>query len=600
MNCLRLTEMTSYSPVGTIIFSPTLCSSLKFLELKRMLTDIRFVSSGIHLVKATFLVTLLFYFSSGCHALAGPTCQFPAHWTGNWFQKGFRDPISIKSDSISSKGLCREVDGDKFLLESNFDTCFRCVVIHERHENVLQYKETYCSSTNNLEGKCSEISGDAPLYSMFRLDTTSIPCPFKGSFTFRYSRGHGECSNPVSTVDSCTDDSHLFFKFQACADVRNSESREEKLSCFGTWKEGSTRYLIAKMEHKDTITEEDKFRCFVYDKLKNGSGYQIAQSGDATCDGLFSATEGSRTMTLIKSESFSGAKCRFPQWFTEYSHWQSLDGSKFYTTDNSLKSFRLSNSSRKGDSIRVACNRIHELHDSLYEITVHVTSGCMFGNRGYKCMRIHRRTSHVVEIQMGKQVSHTGEACSEDWFDSSEEKYLTLTTKSPKTGGCPLMGVYKMKESKPQFAKLVASDSDDHSCTEWSVLSVACTKNDRLEFQMECSSEKKIKSFQCHGSWKENGTHYLIASVPETRKRYCMAFTEEDKVLYLSSSPQACVRTVNLENNGQVVFSITDKGGCSQTNDAEGIDTSFSHVLLVLVFAHFLNLMLMDNTRPSR
>ncbi|XP_076331792.1 uncharacterized protein LOC143236952 [Tachypleus tridentatus] len=396
-----------------------------------------------------------------CLITSGTNCQFPTHWTGSWFQKGFRDPVYIKNGSLSSRGVCRKVEGEKFLIESKSESCFRCIVIHERHKNVLQFKETYCSSNSDLEQKCREISGDAPLYSMFRLNTTPTACPFKDSFTFSYSRGYGECSNPISTVDSCSNQSQLFFKFQACADVRNSESREEKLTCYGTWKEGSTWYLVAKLEHKGTITEEDKFRCFVYDKLKNESGYQVAQSGDATCDGLFSATEGSRTMTLIRSERFSGAKCHFPHWFMKFSHWQSLDGSKLFTTDHRLKSFYLSNTSREGDSIRLACNRISKQQDSLYEMAVQVTSGCMFGNRGYRCMRIHQRTKHVIEVQMGNQVLHASEACSEEVFNSADERYVTLTTKDPRKVGCPVVGEYTMIESKPQFAELVASGLDD-------------------------------------------------------------------------------------------------------------------------------------------
>lgn len=39
---------------------------------------------------------------------------------------------------------------------------------------------------------CGEITSDAPLYSMFRVDATAIPCPFDGlqaPFHFSYSRG---------------------------------------------------------------------------------------------------------------------------------------------------------------------------------------------------------------------------------------------------------------------------------------------------------------------------------------------------------------------------------------------------------------------------
>lgn len=51
-----------------------------------------------------------------------------------------------------------------------------------------------------------------------------VSCQLHGPFTFTYSRGHGECNYPVSHVDTCTDDSRLLFRFQACADVLGTES----------------------------------------------------------------------------------------------------------------------------------------------------------------------------------------------------------------------------------------------------------------------------------------------------------------------------------------------------------------------------------------
>lgn len=45
--------------------------------------------------------------------------------------------------------------------------------------------------------------------------------------TFSYNRGHGTCSVPVSNVDTCTDDSRLLFRYQACPDISASESAGE-------------------------------------------------------------------------------------------------------------------------------------------------------------------------------------------------------------------------------------------------------------------------------------------------------------------------------------------------------------------------------------
>lgn len=64
------------------------------------------------------------------------------------------------------------------------------------------------------------------------------------------------------------------------------------------------------------MSTEDRFKCFIYERttsqrqLKGSSTsgdveYRVAQSGDATCSGLFSPLEGSRTMILKKGTSLS-------------------------------------------------------------------------------------------------------------------------------------------------------------------------------------------------------------------------------------------------------------------------------------------------------
>jgi hypothetical protein len=76
----------------------------------------------------------------------------------------------------------------------------------------------------------------------------------------------------------------------------------EELQCLATWKDGNTRYLVGKLSHKMATTDEDRYRCFVYERNAHDHPvtFRVAQSGDATCNGLLSATEGSRTMKLTK------------------------------------------------------------------------------------------------------------------------------------------------------------------------------------------------------------------------------------------------------------------------------------------------------------
>lgn len=105
----------------------------------------------------------------------------------------------------------------------------------------------------------------------------------------------------------------------------------EELECLATWKEGSSRYLVGRLHHGHASSNEERYRCFVYERAGQSVGamtravlgmatidhesglpstipltedtpevYRVAQSGDATCNGLFSPMEGSRTMTLTK------------------------------------------------------------------------------------------------------------------------------------------------------------------------------------------------------------------------------------------------------------------------------------------------------------
>lgn len=49
----------------------------------------------------------------------------------------------------------------------------------------------------------------------------------------------------------------------------------EELECLATWKEGSLRYLVGKLHHNHATSNEDRYRCFVYEKT-NGIGKIVA------------------------------------------------------------------------------------------------------------------------------------------------------------------------------------------------------------------------------------------------------------------------------------------------------------------------------------
>ncbi|MDM8814302.1 hypothetical protein QU864_27170, partial [Escherichia coli] len=78
-------------------------------------------------------------------------------------------------------------------------------------------------------------------------------------------------------------------------------------------------------------SDEDKFRCFVIEKNNTDSveNYNIGQSGDASCDGLFSPRDGLRTFKIRKTNEIKPI-CNFPSWLVDNRHWKTLDNRQIY------------------------------------------------------------------------------------------------------------------------------------------------------------------------------------------------------------------------------------------------------------------------------
>ena len=84
----------------------------------------------------------------------------------------------------------------------------------------------YCEENiDSMESLCNTITGDAPLYTMFRKDGQLVKCPFRGPHSFSYSKGDSGqvCKYPASFMDTCSDNKRLQLRYQACLDVEGSE-----------------------------------------------------------------------------------------------------------------------------------------------------------------------------------------------------------------------------------------------------------------------------------------------------------------------------------------------------------------------------------------
>ncbi|XP_047738253.1 uncharacterized protein LOC125178484 [Hyalella azteca] len=460
--------------------------------------------------------------------------------------------------------------------------CYRCLVIHQKHENVLQYKESECGWSNKLDHVCNLLTGDSKLNSMFRLDAVPVPCPFPHSYTFEYNNGGGLCTNPPSTVHSCTESWRLLFQYQACPDVRGSESMVEELTCLGVWKEGSNHYLVGISDHRRVNSDADKYRCYAY--AGSGNGFKMAKSGDASCHGLFSLTGGASTLRLNKVET-RGSRCHFP---LRHSEWHSLDGKGrlhvtrhnttlrysthgesgpiTYTCFHTIKSLpETSSYHRHGDSsyYRTASRSSSSQQDEFEVSAASVSSskhmeeklgyfvtrvfhGC---TSGFKCIKLVERDHQVLEILMGKVASVAEEACSHHFFDASSTNYSTFISSNAESRSCPSMGRYEVvadmgtaraaassshaaspaSASAPQASTgggsgtALSAPSRDGCEAPYTALTVGCSASDTLEMHTSCSNAV----YSCHGWWQEPGGRQFLVVTPTSRastgaRRLCL------------------------------------------------------------------------------
>lgn len=52
----------------------------------------------------------------------------------------------------------------------------------------------------------------------------------------------------------------------------------EELTCLAGWKDGNSRYLVGLVSHHHAISNEDRYRCFVYEKISGSGNCQLYSS----------------------------------------------------------------------------------------------------------------------------------------------------------------------------------------------------------------------------------------------------------------------------------------------------------------------------------
>ncbi|GAU93972.1 hypothetical protein RvY_05822 [Ramazzottius varieornatus] len=509
-------------------------------------------------------------------------CRLPTAWDGQWFQSGIPGVISINETSMTSKGDClqhkAEKYSDKYLFLDRKENCYTCVAASLPHPNVLQYKESLCMPMDevpaeglSIDGLCNDIRGDAPLYSMFRLNTSPETCPFRGRFSFTYAlgpQGYRTCQYPRSEAQSCVKESEIMLHYKSCPDL--TEERKVKLECYGTWRSGENRYLLGRITHHMASSNEETFRCFIYKQTKNG--VQISQSADATCNAIETATEGPLTLTMVQ-EPDPVPQCNFPTWLTQAKEWHDMTSSTQFVFSSpearALRQYSFNGTSAVRElTLNTTClrqdNSTEGPADSFFRAVTFVVRGC---GSGFTCLNWRRRSDQVVQLQQGRFSPYADQACSDGNFSNATE-WITLVAHASREVPCPFPGHYLIPTAQPsRYAS---------RCGEMTKVTIGCNRNTVVQFQThsdttDCPAaepgeiiESTSMEFTCHGHWMDKKVGYFVASERRNLTKHCFIYQEDNGVLRLTSIPNRC--PVSLNSGEQ--FNVTQFSECSRHHSA--------------------------------
>jgi len=526
---------------------------------------------------------------------AGRKCSFPSLWEGEYFHLGYSNPLIVSNSSISEKGECVWSSGSQYVVEGvesgvtggRKERCWKCMSIYRKHANVLQYRESYCETYfDSFEDLCMSIAGDSPMYSMIRRDGIPESCPFHGPHTYSYAKGGSgmSCGYPRSYLDSCTDHTQLQLSYQACTDVQGSEAAAEQLTCLAGWKDGSLHYLVGAIDRQYVYTDEQRYRCFVYQY--NGKGekriIKMAESGSATCRGLWSPQEGARVFEIKKVGR--SASCRFPPWFTKSRSWTTIN-EEISIRIHSAHGFGLQNSQddRNPEKSLVKCHSVkstepvipvyinseyktskaapanYNKNALLERVVTYVKSGC---DSGYVCMELNWTGLGVTTLILGDKSTNPAEACTRLYFSKSQQKEIILISPHESPQPCPLSGRYSLQ---PLAGSAWASGdtslnpgTTDCRKPSYMHISAGC-RSTSLEIESDCEDPNMNKTslaarYSCKAAWSVKAQNFLVVQSDRSKRTFCLSYGDKT----LSYSENECGDT-----NGKV-FSMSETAPCLQ------------------------------------
>ncbi|GAB1601696.1 uncharacterized protein LOC115218431, partial [Argonauta hians] len=501
------------------------------------------------------------------HIFIAVGCKFPVDWQGVWYING-RGEIRIGATNISYLGECIKEREYKYILHDKARNCNKCIVFTNRTSNLIEYKSGYCHSTDDLLRLCGTITGDSQLHSLVRVPSVPVPCPFQGSYFFRYMNGSINCSRPFSQMRECADSSRFKFHFRKCNG--NPETTEKVLDfqCLATWNNGD-QMLYGKFTGDSLSADQNMYRCMIHDFY--ASEGTLAMSIDASCQGPQSSRVGPFTMELQRNNEATKAyrqrqPCRFLDEFVRTHKWKDLTGRYIIEVEDNMNVFRIKDNIHgfsevpkdsshgpkafpyevRRPEIRLVARCVSFKKDSRNEFLTYTTNDSCVSK--YQCVKIEQIAPALIKMTIGTGYNDANDACKHLHRVTSSTLYLLPAESKPSP--CPMGGIYAYKDFKP-------------SCV--GSISIGCHNENEIEIEASCPPKRKtIEILQCLYSWRNDHILHLITQRPTAGTRttgYCLTFADSMDEMDLYSDP-TCSTDKLMIMNKTLRIHLTKPGKC--------------------------------------
>ncbi|XP_017782762.1 PREDICTED: uncharacterized protein LOC108567065 isoform X2 [Nicrophorus vespilloides] len=517
-------------------------------------------------------------------ARAAGTCYFPMEYQGEFSMQSSVNSrnsvqystINITATAIPIWGNCHRKIGNNFILVDQYmeiseTNCFRCLHLKPRSKNVLQVS----AFSNETISKCfiNEASAEENCPTDQQLRSNSITeiilfktkdaegkivgkeyCPIDGRYSFTYQLNDNgnikHCKSRDSIIDFCPSGATLNMRFRDCPIQRY----DLNLDCLGHW-EGSRgqRYLILS----DNRYSKPQYRCALYKRDSASGVINIAISRDSTCTtDLHNATHGYEALVLQpKSDNnwppeVAVNTCRFPEWMV--GDWENVrveDNTITYKDHTSFTTYTM---------------KCLSTMDSLDKF--HVLAKTQCDESLFNCMKIHKRSNNILELQLGSNYSTKNDALSScDESNFQDDAWVTQGRISNNVEtACPISGKYTG----------TIPDNDDLCAKLWS----DCDARELMYYQVSNCTTSEVyeeREYRCLGHWDENNLLYTYTQRHDVADGTYECFVGSiisDKDIFIKEAGEHCQRKIdpmrygmNLFNEGtQGLYSCIGKGFTTQ------------------------------------